>query len=577
MDFSQINIGSKSTDFFRNCAQNSWEGLNRLLKEKTGIVDFFEKEEDFLRLKRTLKESCCLVAEDRIEYGDFQTNRQLAQSICNIITNKGVKPQVLIEPTCGKGSFILSAVQTFGTLQHVCGIEIKEHYLWILKFELLDYFMDNPTRNKPDIRLYHHNIFDFDFSSIKSVINDKRILIIGNPPWVTNSTLSTLNSKNLPEKSNFKQDKGIEAITGKGNFDIGEFIALKMLELFAMEDGCFAFLVKTSVIKNIIYEQKRNNFPISNIEKYNIDAQKEFGAAVDAGLFVCKLKSTPVFTANEYDFYTSSKRSTWGWVNENFTSDTEKYKKYQELDDVCPFEWRQGIKHDCTKVMELERTDRGGFRNALGEEFELEEDLIYGILKSSDLKGERVNRSRKYVIVTQKKTGQDTENILEKLPKTKEYLCRHKEYFQMRKSSIYKGKPLFSIFGIGDYSFAPFKVAISGLYKQTRFTLVEPNKTVLMLDDTCYFIGFNDISDALITQRLLNRFEMQDFMKSFVFFDTKRVITKEVLMRIGLRQMIRKTHYTDVQDCCSLSQWESYQYYLKNQSTIQRSLFPELR
>jgi len=55
---------------------------------------------------------------------------------------------------------------------------------------------------------------------------------------------------------------------------------------------------------------------------------------------------------------------------------------------------------------------------------------------------------------------------------------------------------MFSIFDIGNYSFKPYKVAVSGLYKQTKFSLVEPNGTVLVLDDTCYFIGFDTLREA---------------------------------------------------------------------------------
>jgi len=426
----------------------------------------------------------------------------------------------------------LSAIKTFHSLQQVFGIEIQEKYLWQLKFDLLEYFLNNPIANKPQINLYHCNVFDFDFKQVKSQINNQELLVIGNPPWVTNSTLSTLNSTNLPKKSNFKNAKGIDAITGKGNFDIGEFISLKMLDLFSKETGYFAFLIKNSVVKNIVFEQKKNKYPISEIEKHTINAKKEFDAAVDASLFVCKFNSMPDFTAKELDFYTLKHSVTLGWINNKFASDIEKYKKYQHLDGICPFEWRQGIKHDCAKVMELERIE-GGFRNALGEEFELEEDLIYGILKSSDLKGDTVSIPRKYTIITQKRIGEETSQILERLPKTRAYLHRHKEHFLNRKSSIYNDKPMFSIFGVGDYSFKPYKVAISGLYKQTRFTLVKPNGTVLLLDDTCYFIGFDTFEEAQEIQNLLNRIETQEFIESFMFTDAKRAITKDLLMRIG--------------------------------------------
>jgi hypothetical protein len=533
MDFNSIDIGFNVISFFEKGKFNSLETANIVLKEKTGIVDFFEKEEELILLQQTLKGNQNTLPKSRIEYGDFQTNRQLTESVCNYLKRKNLNPKILIEPTCGKGNFILSAIQSFHSLQQIFGIEIQEKYIWRLKFELLEYFLTNPKENKPQINLYHCSVFDFDFNTVKKQINNRELLVIGNPPWVTNSTLSTLNSKNLPQKSNFKNAKGIDAITGKGNFDIGECISLKMLDVFSEEQGCFSFLIKNSVIKNIVFDQKKNKYPISEIEKHTINTQKEFGAAVDASLFVCKFNSIPEFTAKEFDFYTSKPRVILGWVNNKFASDAEKYKKYQHLDGVCPFEWRQGMKHDCAKVMELERID-GGFRNALGEEFELEEDLVYGILKSSDLQQEMVNTPRKYTIVTQKRIGQDTQKVLEKLPKTKAYLQKHLNYFLNRKSSIYKGKPMFSIFGVGDYSFKPYKVAISGLYKQTKFTLVKPNKTVLLLDDTCYFIGFNTLEEAQNIQSLLNQPETQAFIESFMFFDAKRAITKDLLMRIAL-------------------------------------------
>jgi len=526
------SISPFALSFFQENSRLSFQETNTFLKDKTGIVDFFEKEEDFVQLKEMLEINQNIVSESRVEYGDFQTNKQLAESVCNYLFNKNIKPKILLEPTCGKGNFILSAIKTFDSLQQVFGIEIQEKYLWHLKFELLEYFLKNSTANKPQINLYHCSVFGFDFKQIESQINHRELLVIGNPPWVTNATLSTLNSKNLPQKSNFKNAKGIDAITGKGNFDIGECISLKMLDLFSKENGHFAFLIKNAVIKNIVFEQKKNKYPIAEIEKHTINAKKEFNAAVDASLFVCKFNSTPEFTAKEFDFYTSQPRVTLGWVNNKFASDIEKYKKYQHLDGICPFEWRQGIKHDCAKIMELERID-GGFRNALGEEFELEEDLVYGLLKSSDLKQNVVDISRKYTIVTQKKIGQDTSQILEKLPKTKAYLERHKNYFLQRKSSIYNGKPMYSIFGVGDYSFKPYKVAISGLYKQTKFTLVKPNGTVLLLDDTCYFIGFDTLEKAEEIQYLLNQSEIQEFIESFMFIDEKRAITKDLLMRIG--------------------------------------------
>ena len=111
------------------------------------------------------------------------------------------------------------------------------------------------------------------------------------------------------------------------------------------------------------------------------------------------------------------------------------------------------------------------------------------------------------------------------------------EVFNLEDDLIY---PLlnFSIFGIGDYSFKPYKIAISGLYKSFHFCLVKPQDgKPVMLDDTCYFIGFNTFEQAEFVWRLLNTELVTNFLKSISFIDSKRMITKEILMRIDLKKI----------------------------------------
>ena len=124
----------------------------------------------------------------------------------------------------------------------------------------------------------------------------------------------------------------------------------------------------------------------------------------------------------------------------------------------------------------------------------------------------------------------------------------HQEYFNARKSSIYNNKPLFSIFGIGDYSFKFYKVAISGLYKTFHFTLILPqdNKPV-MLDDTCYLIGFDKIEYAAYSLILLNSNTTVQLLQSIIFSDAKRTFTKDILMRIDLLELAKRIDKTDLQ------------------------------
>jgi hypothetical protein len=154
-------------------------------------------------------------------------------------------------------------------------------------------------------------------------------------------------------------------------------------------------------------------------------------------------------------------------------------------------------------------------------------------LKSSDIAHQK--SSSRYVLVTQSKVGAETDSIAIHAPLTWRYLSQHQAFFDRRKSSIYKGKPPFSIFGVGDYSFAPWKVAISGLYKKLNFCLISPHEgKPVMLDDTCYFIACKTESEAVVLEQLLNSKVAQEFLSAFIFWDAKRPITASLLNRLDL-------------------------------------------
>ncbi len=535
----EAHISDLAISFLDRISKNVHDYLfaNQKIEKICGCKDFFPSEDRFLSLKDELnKPEGFYMAEDRGEYGDFQTNMPLTKAVTQVLLKKNIVPDVVIEPTCGKGNFILAALQSFPSVKRVIGIEIYEPYVWQCKFNILDYFLSHPDANKPSIQIHRFNVFGFDFLELKKQIQDSNILIIGNPPWVTNSMLGALESDNLPQKSNFKKKRGLDAITGKGNFDIAEYIVVSLIRLFEKCNGWLSLLVKNSVIKNIVYEQHNNHFWISDIEEMNIDSKKEFDVSVEASLLFCQFGKHSSQQCQVTDFYSGSIINKFGWKESFFYSDINADGLFGNIDGKCQLEWRQGIKHDCSKVMELEQNG-SGYRNKLNENVDLEEDLVYGLLKSSDLKTIVAVRPKKFTIVTQQRIGQNTDYIAN-YPCTYAYLRNHLDLFRNRKSTIYKGNPDFSIFGIGEYSFKPFKVAVSGLYKTFHFTLVLPDKKPVMLDDTCYFLGFDDLISAVAIHTLLNSDVVESFLQSITFSDAKRMITKDALMRIDLRRVL---------------------------------------
>lgn len=551
MKVFDANINSQVSDFLNDDLKNTttFDKANERLYKSFCIKEFFENDEELEIFKKVISHDSNILEEaDRAEYGDFQTNANLANKITSNLSSKGISPEIIIEPTCGKGNLIIASLHNFKQIKHIFGIEIYKPYVWETKFNIINFFLDNPNNNKPEILISHSSVFDFNFQHLANQYSINKILIIGNPPWVTNSKLGSLNSKNLPKKSNFKNHSGLDAITGKGNFDIAEFITLTMIDAFQKMNGHLVLLVKNSVIKNIVFDQNKNQYQISSFEKHSIDSKKEFNVSVEASVFFCQLNTRPSFDCLEYNFY-DNKNSylKFGWLNNKFVSNLDTYFNNKEVDGECSFVWRQGLKHDCSSIMELDKVN-GHYVNALKEVVNLEDDLVYGILKSSDLKNTVINQTRKFTIVTQKKVGQDTNFIKTEYPNTYQYLTEHQKSFDARKSSIYNNKPMFSIFGIGDYSFKPYKVAISGLYKTFHFTLILPqNNKPVMLDDTCYLIGFDKIEFAAYSLILLNSNITTQFLQSITFTDAKRTFTKDVLMRINILELAKNIKREDLQ------------------------------
>ncbi len=521
--------------------KTTYTDANAIIRELCGIVGYFSSEDEKAEFISAHEMEAALVCEDRVSYGDWQTPAALAEKVCRYHCAKFGNPDVVIEPTCGLGSFVFSALKVFSDIKEIHALEINRGYTTELKFKLLSESLARPLHKHPDIYIYNADFFDFDFSPIieRSRKNGWNTAVIGNPPWVTNSQQGKSSSLNLPAKSNAYGLRGIDAITGKSNFDISEFITLQLLKLSQANSGGISLLLKNSVIRNILTKQKAEKICIGNIEQKSIDASSEFNVSVDASCFSARFGCTPSLVCAVRDFYTDSYVREYGWVNDSFVADTKLYGNYSKYDNVSEYTWRSGIKHDCSAVLELTLTD-GSYVNGFGETVQIESDLIYPLLKSSDINKYDGSDCRKFLIVPQRKVGEDTSALQYSHPLAYSYLLKHQKVFSRRKSSIYKGKDRFNIFGVGDYTFKPYKIVVSSLYKTVTFKLIsEYGGKPVVVDDTCYQLAFDTIDEAKCVYDALNSNEIQSLLQSLVFRDAKRVVTKNLLMRLDLTRFCK--------------------------------------
>lgn len=469
----------------------------------------------------------------KVELGDFQTPPALVAEILKCLGNNNRNYERVFEPTCGRGNFISGLLALDRIPKEIQAIEFDKEY-----FQAAKIIAENADSTR--VVIQQAKIFDLDLGHLKWNA-EGNLLIIGNPPWVTNSQLGRLESNNLPVKSNFKGLKGIEALTGNSNFDITEYIWIKLIQELVCEKPTIALLCKTSVARNVLQFAFDAQLKISNASIRSIDAKKWFKASVSACLFCLDVGADkPSYQVDVYPNLSASKpESTIGIVDNKLVADVKAYRKSAFLNGSSSLTWRQGLKHDAASVMELTCISEGVFQNKFKEIVDIESDYIYPLVKSTDLFHGRIDSNRG-VIVTQKKIGEDTRILQQSAPRLWQYLKSHSQQFVKRKSSIYKNKPPFSIFGIGDYSFSLYKVAISGLHKQPRFRIIHPiNNRPVMLDDTCYFLPCNSIESAILLGCLFNSDICLDFIKSITFLDAKRPITKKLLQSIDLDALLK--------------------------------------
>jgi hypothetical protein len=463
------------------------------------------------------------------EFGDFQTPDSLAQDACRLLAERGIEPASLVEPTCGKGSFLAAGVDIFPRAARALGLELNERYLEEAGTRL------KGCSYRGRLELIHGDFFATDWPALFASLPEP-ILVLGNPPWVTNAHLGVLGSTNLPPKWNFQNHAGLDAITGKANFDISEWMLLRLLDALNGRQATLALLCKTVVARKALLYAWRKGYHVAVAELHLIDTGKHFGAAVDACLIVLTL--APGCAQADCTVYPRLRQSeiasNFGFRDGSLVADIDAYQRLKYLQGKSPYRWRSGIKHDCGSVMELLR-DGNAYRNGLGELVELEDKYLYPMMKGSEIANGKKGEPSRFMLVTQRTVGQDTREIEFHAPKTWQYLLRHADALGRRSSSIYRNRPSFSVFGVGDYAFTPWKVAICGFYKKVEFTALGSwHGKPVVLDDTSYFVPCRSHDEARLIEEILNSDTAKAFFSAFIFWDSKRPITVGVLELLDL-------------------------------------------
>ncbi len=469
---------------------------------------------------------------DRKDLGDFPTPPGLVAEILDALDVSGARFPRALEPTCGRGHFIAGLLGRPDPPREVLGLDIQPDHAEVAR-----------SLGSPGVRLVVEaaDIFRLDLARDLAWAGPGPLLVVGNLPWVTASALGASGAANGPGRSNARGLRGIDAMTGASNFDISEAIWLKLVRELAPDRPTIALLCKSAVARAVLGAVWPADLPVTRAEIRRIDAPRWFRASVDACLLRVEVGPGPKARRAEVyrDLAATDPESTLGLEGGRLIADVDAHRRARFADGACPLTWRQGVKHDAAGVMELAHGPDGLLRNKLGEAVDVEEDHLYPLLKGTDLAGSGRPRPRLSVVVTQRRLGEDTRDLERRSPRLWAYLRAHADAFDRRKSSIYRGRPPFAMFGVGDYSFAPHKVAISGMHKAPRFRALGPVEgRPTLVDDTCYFLPCRTAGQAATLAGALNGPAALDLVRALAFPDAKRPITQAVLRRVDLKALL---------------------------------------
>lgn len=435
---------------------------------------------------------------------------------------------------------------------NIKNISIESQKSFILFYEKI-YTLNSQNRNKIWVKIIQNSFAPLLFKNFD--------YIIGNPPWIKWEFLSSDYKNKLSNLYlkiyNLYSYKGMQAGMGFAHDDISIVFSYVCMDKYLKENGILAFVLKQTLYKSIagrefrkfIIDKKETRIPVSIkkvIDLLDLKPFKHSGA--ETSIAIIKKSEKTVYPVN-YSVWKIKKGNriiesmSLSQIKDsvaisNFEARPDPHSK--DLTDVWVmnkegekikkaifgqnhYEVRHGVVNDLNNVFLIKiignknknviiTNQQKGKKKIANTQAVIEKDLIYPLLKPRHIKMWEI-KGYDYIIIPHKKHGVNNESEIKiKYPKTYSYLLKFKNNLLERASKWFKGegKPFYTLFGIGEYTFKPYKVVWSSIGYLHAFavadTIDDPiiGKKSPIPDNTISYLSFNDITEAHYVCGILN-------------------------------------------------------------------------
>lgn len=491
-----------------------------------------------------------VAADHRLPLGEFYTPRGVAELAVSELDVDDPRTDTFLDPGCGAGVFLAAAIDAKraaladglaaaeivdAVTDTVFGIDINPVAVRSAKLAYLLALL--PSLGSPDVDRVEIPVFLTD--SLGLTRDDELRYggeqldltvdhLVGNPPWITWGNLSEAVRDAWRETYAARLDllphRGIEGRLGHANDDVSVPFVWVCVHRYLAEGGDAGFVLKRGLLKGpagrLFRSQRVNGRPVAVSRVHDFTTLRPFGddVAVDAALYTLSADATPEFpipTASwtrgdaDPDFSTAASiRDTLdceetGLVPVEEEDPSASWIRTDAEDRAlgpCAHEIRHGVKDDAKAVYGIDRRQLD----------ELERDHVYPYLRSKHVVKYGLFGHDLHLVPVRKANEDNEKTLRERCPNTYQYLESNRETLEDRSSSWLQGGTFYDLFGLGEYTWAAYKVVWCRLGFKPHFAVVSTvedadlgEKTVVP-GDHCMFVSTDEEREAHFLCALLN-------------------------------------------------------------------------
>ncbi len=385
--------------------------------------------------------------------------------------------------------------------------------------------------------------------------------VAGNPPWVNWESLpEDYRQESVPlwTRHGLFPHKGMDAILGKGKKDISALMTYQAMESFLKNGGKLGFVITQSVFKTAGAGQGFRRFQLgdgTSIAPRFVDDMSElqiFEGATNRTAVVIIWKGRKVRYPVPYMYWQKTvKGKSIGFDSslEEVLAMTRRMQMYAKpvdrKDATSP--WLTARRRALPAIQKVlaasdyaahagvysggangvywvekigERPDglaiirniTEGMKRAVDQvTAEIEPELLYPLLRGRDVRRWAAVPSACVIMVQdpEARQGIAEERLQVECPKAYQYLKHFEPVLRQRKSMpvrrLMESGPFYSMFAVGDYTFAPHKVVWAGIASDVMASAISSLDGKLVLPEHVHaFVGMKSRSEALYAAAVMN-------------------------------------------------------------------------